>query len=167
MARASEKCWLNTPTTTTDPSQDSTANRQRDNFSGFGLSSPALQQPPTKPFSGSPSRQLMTGPLKEAREAGRQRPGIIYPLPRAARPDTRLAIDAALPEAAALDRRDRPPTVVDIAEPDQTEGNRLPEPSQQRGSRSPRRHSRKWPRNRSTGVYRPKKRSPHRGHWCE
>ena len=40
-----------------DPRQDSTANRQRDNFSGFGLSSPALQQPPTKPFSGSPSRQ--------------------------------------------------------------------------------------------------------------
>ena len=73
-----------------DPRQDSTANRQRDNFSGFGLSSPALQQPPTKPFSGSPSRQLMTDPLREAREAGRQRPGIVYPLPRAARPDTRL-----------------------------------------------------------------------------
>ena len=32
-----------------DPRQDSTANRQRDNFSGFGLSSSALQQPPTKP----------------------------------------------------------------------------------------------------------------------
>ena len=38
-----------------DPRHDSTANCQRDNFSGFGLSSPALQQPPTKPFSGSPS----------------------------------------------------------------------------------------------------------------
>ena len=46
-----------------DPRQDSTANHQRDNFSGFGLSSPALQQPPTKPFSGLPSRQLMTDPL--------------------------------------------------------------------------------------------------------
>ena len=63
-----------------DPRQDSTANRQRDNFSGFGLSSPALQQPPTKPFSGSPSRHLMTDPLREARDAGRKRPGIVYPL---------------------------------------------------------------------------------------
>ena len=64
-----------------DPRQDSTANRQRDNFSLFGLSSPALQQHPTKPFSGSPSRQLLTDPARETREAGRQRPGIIYPLP--------------------------------------------------------------------------------------
>ena len=129
-----------------DPRQDSTANRQRDNFSGLGLSSPAPQQPLTKPFSGSPSRHYMTDPLREAREAGRQRPGIIYPLPRAARPDTRLDIDAALLEAAALDRRERPPTVVDIAEPGQTEGNRPPGPSQQGRSRSPRRHSRKRPR---------------------
>ena len=150
-----------------DPRQDSTANCQRDNFSGFGLSSPALQQPPTKPFSGSPSRQLMTDPLREAREAGRQRPGIVYPLPRTARPDTWLTIDAALPEAAALDRCERPPTVVDIPEPGRTEGTRLPGPSQQCGSRSPRRHSRKRPRNRSTGVYRSKKRSPYRVHWCE
>ena len=150
-----------------DPRQDSTANRQRDNFSGFGLSSPALQQPPTKPFSGSPSRQHLTDLTREAREAGRQRPGIVYPLPRAARPDTRLVIDAALPEAAALDHRERPPTVVDIPEPGRTAGNRLPGPLQQRGLRSPRRHSRKQPRNRSSGVYRPKKCSPHRGHWCE
>ena len=89
-----------------DPRQDSAANRQRDNFSGFGLSSPALQQPHTKPFSGSPSRQHLTDPTREAREAGRQRPGIVYPLPRTARPDTRLVIDAALPEAAALDHRE-------------------------------------------------------------
>ena len=150
-----------------DPRQDSTANRQRDNFSGFGLSSPALQQPSTKPFSGSPSRHLMTDPLREAREAGRQRPGIVYPLPRAARPDTRLAIDTALLEAAALSRGERPPTVVDIPEPGRTEETCLLEPSQICGSRSPMRHSRKRPRNRSTGVYRPKKRSPHRGHWCE
>ena len=149
------------------PRQDSTANRQRDNFSRFGLSSPALQQPPTKPFSGSPSRQHLTDPTREAREAGRQRLGIVYPLPRAARPDTRLVIDAALPEAAALDHRECPPTVVDIPEPGRTAGNRLLGPSQQRGSRSPRRHSRKRPLNRSTGVYQPKKHSPHRGHWCE
>ena len=60
-----------------DTRQDSTANRQRDNFSRFGLSSPALQQPPTNSFSGSPSRQHLTDPTGEAREAGRQRPGII------------------------------------------------------------------------------------------
>ena len=150
-----------------DPSQDLTATRLRDNISGSGLSSPALQQPSTQAFSGSPSRQLMTDPQREAREAGRPRPGIIYPLPRAARPDTRLTIDAALPEAAALDRRDRPPTVVDIPEARRTTENRLPEPSQPRGSRSPRRQSRKRPRNRSSGVYWPKKRSPHRSYWCE
>ena len=146
--------------TRNDPRQDSTANHQRDNFSGFGLSSPALQQPPTKPFSGSPSRQHLTDPTREAREAGRQRPGIVYPLPRAARPDMRLAIDAALPEAAALHRRERPPTAVNIPEPGRTAGNRLPGPSKQRGSRSPRRHSRKRPRNRYTGVY-PGPRSAH------
>ena len=49
-----------------DPRQDSTAKRQRDNISGSGLSLPALQQPSTKTFSGSPSRQLMAGPLREA-----------------------------------------------------------------------------------------------------
>ena len=97
-----------------DPRQDLTATRLRDNISGSGLSSPALQQPSTQAFSRSPSRQLMTDPQREAREAGRPSPGIIYPLPSAARPDTRLTIDAALPEAAVLDRRDRPPTVVDI-----------------------------------------------------
>ena len=108
-----------------DPRQDSPASRLRDTFSGFGLSSPALQQPTTKPFSGSPARQLMTDPIREAREAGRQRPGIMYPLPRAARPDTRLSIDAAPPEAAALSRGERPPTVVDIPEPGRIGGTRL------------------------------------------
>ena len=34
-----------------DPRQDLTATHSRDNISGFGLSSPALQQPSTKPFS--------------------------------------------------------------------------------------------------------------------
>ena len=150
-----------------DPRQDLTATRLQDNISGSGLSSPALQQPSTKAFSGSPSRQLMTDPLREAREAGRQWPGIVYPLPRAARPDTRLTIDAALPEAAVLDHRDRPPTVVDIPEARRTTENRLPEPSRPLGSRSPRRQSRKWPRNCSSGVYRPKKRSPHHSYWCE
>ena len=75
----------------TDPRQDLTATYTRDNISGFGLSSPAPQQPPTKPFSGSPARHSMTDPYRVARDAEGERPGIIYPLlPRAARPDTRL-----------------------------------------------------------------------------
>ena len=146
----------------TDPRQDLTATHTRDNISGFGLSSPAPQQPPTKPFSGSPARHSMTDPYREARDAEGERPGIIYPLLSCAtRPGTRLQIDAALPEAAALDRRTRPPTVLDIAE------SRLPENPQPQGPRLARRQSRKRCRNRSTGVYRPSKRSPPRGHWCE
>ena len=47
-----------------DPSQDSTATHSRVNSSGFGLSSPSLQQPCTKPFSGLPS-----SPHREAGEA--------------------------------------------------------------------------------------------------
>ena len=99
-----------------DHRQDLTATHSRDNISGFGLSSPAHQQPSTKPFSGLPARR-MTSPHREAGEADRERPLIVYPLlPCAARPDTRLLINTALPEAAALDRRSRPPTVLDIAE---------------------------------------------------
>ena len=120
-----------------DPREDSTANHQRDNFSGFGLSSPALQQPPTKPFSGSPSRHFMTDPIREAREAGRQRPGIVYPKPLAARPDMRLSFDAAPPEAASLRRGERPPTVVDIPEPGRIGGTHLPGPSQPRDRARP------------------------------
>ena len=135
-----------------DPRQFLTATHSRDNISGFGfgLSSLALRQPSTKPFSGLPSRQ-MTSPNREAGEADGERPGIVYPLlPCASRPDTRLMIDAALPEAAALDRRSRPPTVLEIME------SRLKEDSQPPGPR--RRQSRKRRRNRSTGVYRPSKR---------
>ena len=81
----------------TDPRQDLTATQPRVSSSGFGLSSPALQQPSTKPFSGLPSRQLMTSPHSEAGEAARERPGIVYLLlPRATRPDTRLTIDAGV-----------------------------------------------------------------------
>ena len=145
----------------TDPRQDLTATHSRDNISGFGLSSPALQQPSTKPFSGLPTRS-MTSPHREVGEAVRERPGTVYPLlPRAARPDTRLLMDAALPEAATLDCRSRPPTVLDIGE------TSLPENHQPQGPRLSRRQPRNRRRNRSTGVYRPSKHSPPRGHWCE
>ena len=143
-----------------DPRQDLTATQPRVNSSGFGLSSPALQQPFTKPFSRLPARQLMTSPYKEAGEAVKERPGIMYPLlPRAIRPDTRLLIDAAtLPESAALGRQSRPPTVLELEETAQKENQ---QPSQSR------RQPRKRRRNRSTGVYRSSKCSPPRGRWCD
>ena len=131
--------------------QDLTATQPRVNSSGFGLSSPALQQPSTKPFSGLPARQLMTSPYREAGEAAKERPGIVYPLlPRATRPDTRMTIDAALPEFAALGRQSRPPTVLELGETALTE-NRPPSQS--------RRQPRKRRRNRLAGVYWPSKRS--------
>ena len=137
----------------TYPRQDLTATHSRDNISGSGLSSPALQQPSTKPFSGLPARR-MTSHHREAGEAVRERPGIVYPLlPCATRPDTRLLIDAALPESAALDRRSRPPTVLNIG------GTSLQENHQLQGPRLARRQN----RNCSTGVYRPSKRSPPQG----
>ena len=145
--------------------KDTQANRHRDTFSGSGLSSPALQQPTHKSFCGSPSGPLhLTDPKREVRDAGGYRPGLIFPLLYAARPDTRLVIDAAPPEAAALSRAERPPTVLDITETGPAGETRCPGPSQQRGSRSPRRQSRKRSRNRSSGVFKPKKRSPHHGH---
>ena len=150
--------------------QDTLTSIHQDSLYGSGLSSPALQRPHRDSFSESPSGQLNKKSLTDSREeriARGQRPGIVYPLPRAARPDTRLTIDTALPEAAALHRTERPPTVVDIPEPRQLEETRFPGPSQPSGSRSPRCQSRKRPRYRSSGVFRPKKRSPHHGHWCE
>ena len=151
--------------------QDYTNRFRRDSFSGSGLSSPALQRIPQDSFSGSPpwhlNKKLLTGPQREERIAGGSRPGLVFPLPCAACPDTRLDLDAAPPEAAALNRAERPPTILDIPETGRLENTHCPEPSQRRGSRSPRRHSCKRPRNCSSAVYRPKKRSPHRGHWCE
>ena len=141
-----------------DPSQDSAARSFRMNNSGSGLSSLPHLQSCTKTFSGRPARPRMTCPTREAGDAVSQRPGIFYPLlPRAQRPDTRVAIDAALPEAAALSRQDLPPTILEVGNTSQPE----PEPSTRR------RASRKRRRNRSTGVFRPPKRSPCRGHWCE
>ena len=146
----------------TDPRQDSTATLTRDNISGFGLSSPSLLQPYTKPISGLPFSRSMTSPTREAGDAVRERSGIIYPLlPRATRPDTRVVIEAALPEAAALDRRAQPPTVLEIDE------TNLPQSVSSPRQRPTQRQSRKRRRNRSTGVFRPPKRSSPRGCWCE
>ena len=145
-----------------DPSQDLNTTPSRVNNSGSGFSSPSLLQPCTKPFSGRPARPQMTCPTREAGEAIRERPGIVYPLlSRAQSPDTRVAIEAALPEAAALGRQAQPPTVVDIG------NTSLPQQAPSPKRRASRRPSRKRRRNRSTGVYRPPKRSPPHGHWCE
>ena len=145
-----------------DPSQDLTANPSRVNNSGSGLSSPSLLQPCTKPFSGRPARPQMTCPTREAGEAIRERPGVVYPLlPRAQRPDTLVVIEAALPEAAALDCRAQPPTVVEIGD------TSLPQQASSPRRCASRRQSHKRRRNRSTGVYRQPKRSPPHGRWCE
>ena len=137
-----------------DPRKDSTATLTRVNNSGSGFSSPSLLQPCTKPFSGLPSRRQMTSPTREAGDAVGESPGIVYPLlPRTHRPDTRVVIEAALPEAAALDRRAQPPKVLEIGD------TSLP----QQVSSTRRRQSRKRHRNCSTGVYRPPKRSPPHG----
>ena len=146
----------------TDPSEDLTATHSRVSSSGFGLSSPSLQQPSTEPFSGLPSRRCMTSPHREAGDAVRERPGIIYPrLPRAACPDTRVAIDTALPEAAAFSRQSRPPTVLNISVAS------LPESQPPTRAWATKRQSRKRRRHRSSGVYRPSKRSPLRGRCCD
>ena len=145
-----------------DPRQDLTATPSRVNNSGAGFSSPSLLQPCTKPFSGLPARQQMTCLTREAGEAIRERPGVMFPLqPHAQRPDTRVVIEAALPEAAVLDRRAQPPTVVEIGDTSLTQQASSPR------RRASRRQSRKRRRNRSTGVYRPPKRSLPHGRWCE
>ena len=144
----------------TNPRQDLTATHSRVNSSGFGLSSPATKQPYTKPFSGLPSGLKVTSPHREAGRTYEERPGIVYPLlPRATCPDTKLVIDVAtLPESTALSRQSRPPTVLDLEE---TRGKENQPPSQSR------RQPHKRHRNHSTGVYRPSKRSPPRGRWCD
>ena len=142
-----------------DLRQDLTAEPYRVNNSGSSLSSPSLLHPCTKPFSGRPARPQMTCPTREAGGALRERPGIVYPLlPRAQRPDTSVAIEAALPEAATIGRQALPPTVVDIGSTSQ------PQPAPSTRRRASRKPSRKCRRNRSMGVFRPPKRSPPHGH---
>ena len=145
-----------------DLRQDLTARPFRVNNSVSSLSSPPHLQPYTKPFSGWPARPYMTCPTQEAGGALRERSGIVYQLlPHTQRPDANVAIDAALPEAAAVGHQALPPTVVEIGTTRQPQR----EPSSRRhASRKP---SRKRRRNRSAGVFRPPKRSLPQGHWCD
>ena len=97
-----------------DQQQDTPARTFRVKNSGSGTSSPPYLLPCTKTFSGR-TAGFMTSPTREAGEALRSRSGIIYPLlPRAHRPDTRIIVDAALPEPAAFQRQELSPTVVEI-----------------------------------------------------
>ena len=126
-----------------DQQQDTLTRTFRARSSGSGPSSP------TKTFR---ARSSGSGP----------RAGIVYPLqPRGRRTDTHITVDAALPEPAAFQRQTQPPTVVDIGSPVQSQTSSTP---RRRASRKP---SRKRRRNRSTAVFRPAKRSPPRGHWCD
>ena len=145
-----------------DQQQDTTARTLRVKNSGSGISSPPYLLPYTKPFSGRPAGSSMTSPTREAGEALRSRSGIVYPLlPRAHRPDTRVVIDAALPEPAAVQRQELPPTIVEIG------GTSQPQTSPSVRRRTSRKPSRKRRRNRSAGVYQPTKRSTPQGHWCD
>ena len=167
----SESRWVYKPA---QPSiqQHSTTRSRRDSFSRSGLSSPALQQSHRDSFSGSSSGQLskkvsLTDPLREARIAGGWRPGPVQSHPRAAHPDVRLYIDAALPEAAAVSHAERPPMVLEIPDSERLEPARRSELPRRRGSRSPRRHHHKRPRNHSSALYRPRKRPALAGRWCD
>ena len=145
-----------------DQRQDSTARPFRLRNSGSGISSPPYLQPYTKPFSGRPAGSQITSPTREAEGALRPRSGIVYPLlPHAQRPDTNVVVDAALPEPAAVRRQELPPTIAEIGSTSQPQ---TPPSVRRRASRKP---SRKRRRNRSAGVYRPPKRSPPQGHWCD
>ena len=122
-----------------DQQQDTWTNNLRARSSGKGPPSPS------KDFR---VRSSGTGP----------RAGIIYPLQPCGRcPDVCITMEAALPEPAALLRPDLP-IPESPAQPKEASAN----PKQ-----VSRRPCRKRRRNRSTALFRPAKRSPPWGHWCD
>ena len=124
-----------------------------------GLYKPAVPDPQHHTWTSSfKANSLDTGPpsptrTSEASSSGSQtRTGIIYPLqPRQRRPDVCINVEASLPEPAALHRPELQPT------------REAPTSL----SRTHKRLSRKRRRNRSMAIYRPTKRSPPRGRWCD
>ena len=125
-----------------------------------GLYKPAIPDPQHHTWANSSAvTNAEIGPPSPTRtlaanSAGdRTRTGIIYPLqPRSRHPDVCIQVEAALPEPAALLR-------PDPRQPTREASTSLP--------RTSRRLSRKRRRNRSSAIYRPAKRSPPRGHWCD
>ena len=125
--------------TAPDPNQDTWAYSPAANSSEIGPPSPTR----TSAANSSDSRT---------------RTGIVYPLqPCSRRPDVCIEVEASLPEPAALLR-------PDLRQP---EGHTQPQEAPANLPCTFRRLSRKRRRNRSTAVFRPAKRSPPRGHWCD
>ena len=124
-----------------------------------GLYKPADPDPQHDSWAFSPAAySLEIGPPSPTRTPAasssdsRTRTGIVYPLqPRSRRPDICIEVEASLPEPAALLRPD--------LQPSREAPTSLP--------RTRKRLSRKRRRNRSTALYRPAKRSPPQGHWCD
>ena len=125
--------------TAPDPDQDTWAYNFEANSSEVGPPSP------TRTFAANSS-------------GSGKRTGIIYPLQaRGRRPDVCIEVEASLPESAALLRPDLP----------QPESPTQPQEAPANLQRASRRLCRKRRRNRSTAVFRPAKRSPPWGHWCD
>ena len=124
-----------------------------------GLYKPAVPDPQHHTWTSSfTANSLDQGPPSPRRtseassSSSRNRTGIVYPLqPRQGRPDVCIMVEASLPEPAALHRPELQPT------------REAPTGL----SRTHKRLSRKRRRNRSTAIYRPAKRSPPRGCWCD
>ena len=122
-----------------DQDQDTWAYDLEANSSGIGPPSP------TRTFAANSS-------------GSGKRTEIVYPLqPRGRRPDVCIEVEASLPEPAALLRPDLP----------KPESPTQPQEAPTSRQRASRRLSRKPRRNRSTAVFRPAKRSPPGGHWCD
>ena len=130
-----------------------------------GLYNPAVpdQQQDTWAYSSAANSSELGPPSPTRTSAAnssesRTRTGIVYPLqPRSLHPDVCIEVEASLPEPAALLR-------PDLRLP---EGHTQPQEAPAHLPRTYRRLSRKRRRNRSTAVFRPAKRSPPLGHWCD
>ena len=131
-------------------------------FSGLrpGLYKPADPDPQHDTWAFSPAAYSSDkGPPSPTRTPAacssdsRTRTGIVYPLqPRSRQPDVCIQVEASLPEPAALLR-------PELRQPTREAPTSLP--------RTHKRLSRKRRRQRSTALYRPAKRSPPWGHWCD
>ena len=130
-----------------------------------GLYKPTAPDPNQDTWAYSPvANSSELGPPSPTRTSAanssdsRIRTGIVYPLqPRSRRLDVCIEVEASLPEPAALLR-------PDLRQP---EGHTQPQEAPANLPRTFRQLSCKRRRNRCTAVFRPAKRSPPRGHWCD